>query len=221
MNVKSREETKRDIVDQMFWDPVVDASRVEVEMTDSKIVLKGMVPSYYAKESAWKDAWLVSNGYDIVNNLTIEYPEAIRLLSDEQLEEFVKSALFFSPAFDSTKLDVSVKDRTVRITGTVDSYWQKDRLNAVVSEIKGIHDIDNRVEVVVPEKVPDEKIVADIFYAFLRSVGLDTNHVRVRAVEGKVTLEGHVPDKVTYDAVVKIVVFTRGVTGFDNKMEIR
>lgn len=218
---KTEEETKRDIVDQMFWDPAVDASKVTVELARGSIVLRGTVPSFYARQSAWKDAWLVSNGYSIENRLSIEHPEEIRLLSDERLEEFVKNALFFNPAIDSAKLEVTVRDRTVTIKGVVGSYWQKEKIHAVISDIKGIFDIRNDVEVVMPEKIPDEKIVADIFYAFLRSVGMDTDRVRVRVVDGIVNLEGSVPDKLTHDAVGKIAAFTQGVRGLENRLEIR
>lgn len=221
MNRKTEEETKKDIIDQMYWDPEVDATHVNVDLSAGAIILTGRVQSYSARQSAWKDAWLVSNGYDIDNRLTIEYPEEIRILSDERLLEFVKSALFFNPAIDSSKLDVTVRDRTVRVSGVVDSYWHKEKITDIISGIKGVFDIRNEVAVVIPEKIPDEKIVADIFYAFLRSVGMDTDMVRVKVDEGRVRLEGSVPDKITCDVVGKIAALTNGVTGLENDLEVR
>lgn len=221
MNRKTEEETKKDIIDQLYWDPEVDATHVNVDLERGSIILTGRVDSYSARQSAWRDAWLVSNGYDIDNRLMIEYPEDIRILSDERLMEFVKSALYFNPAIDSSKLDVTVKDRTVCVSGVVDSYWHKEKIAAIIADIKGVFEIRNEVAVVVPEQVPDEKIVADIFYAFLRSVGMDTDRVRVKVSDGQVSLAGSVPDKITYDAVEKIAALTRGVTGMDNALEIR
>lgn len=59
------EELKRRVLDQLFWDDRVDASRIEVAVHDRQVMLQGHAPSYWEAQAAVEDARVVEGDVDV------------------------------------------------------------------------------------------------------------------------------------------------------------
>lgn len=94
---RSDEQIKKDVVDNLYWDVRVDASKVNVEVTDGEVFLKGTVPNYAAYWASEDDSWTVPEILKVNNQLTVEYPDRTTIPSDDEIKTNIKSTLSWNP----------------------------------------------------------------------------------------------------------------------------
>lgn len=214
------EEIKKNVVDNLYWDTRVDASDVDVEVSaEGEVTLKGSVPSFTSKTAATTSAWSVTGVSAVNNRLTVEYPAAVTVPSDEEIQDDIENILLWDTDIDSTKIDVSVNDNEVTLEGSVDAYWKiyaAERL----ADTTGVYSIENKLAVVPSEDEEDEVIAESIVNALTRNVDVNSEDVEVKVKNGEVTLRGTVSSWSAYRAAEESSFFTAGVTDVDNLIEI-
>ena len=67
--------------------------------------------------------------------------------SDERIKEDVNDRLSDDPSVDASEIDVTVDNREVTLTGTVNSRWEKRHAEDVVESVSGVKDVENRLKV--------------------------------------------------------------------------
>ncbi|MDB4967779.1 MAG: transport-associated protein [Myxococcales bacterium] len=67
------EDLKRKIENALIRAAETDAKRIQVEVQDGRVVLKGKVHSWYEKEEAKREAWLAPGVRDVVDELRIAF----------------------------------------------------------------------------------------------------------------------------------------------------
>jgi osmotically-inducible protein OsmY len=72
--VSSNERIKQDIINQLFWDPTVDASCISVEVLAGHVRLKGTVASYGERRAAYADAVTIPGIVTVENRIEIRKP---------------------------------------------------------------------------------------------------------------------------------------------------
>jgi osmotically-inducible protein OsmY len=72
--VLSNERIKQDIVNQLYWDPTVDASRISVDVLAGYVRLKGTVTSYGERRAAYADAVTIPGVVSIENSVAVRKP---------------------------------------------------------------------------------------------------------------------------------------------------
>lgn len=68
-------------------------------------------------------------------------------VSDNQLFDQVNRSLVTDPQLGARPLEVSVKDGKVTVTGFVENEKLQKRVDRVVKKVKGVREIDNRVQI--------------------------------------------------------------------------
>jgi len=215
----SSEKIKKDIVDQLYWDNSVDTSEVMVEVSDGRARLSGTVPSFTAKQAAYRDA-LVPGVTSVQNDLIIEMPPAIPASTDDEIKERAEHILQWNVNIDAVNITVSVDAGRVTLSGSVDAYWRKKRAEELVSAIIGVLAVDNALAVVPTESRVDKSIADDITAAFERNMAIDINTVDVKVEDGIVTLSGKVS---TWNAMLtaeEIALYTAGVIDVVNDLSV-
>jgi len=86
MSVVSDEKIKKDVVDQLYWDSRVDASDIDIEVDDGKVILKGEFPDYGSKASASSDAWTIEGVTAVENDIAVDYPSSMTVPTDEDYD---------------------------------------------------------------------------------------------------------------------------------------
>ncbi len=70
--VDAQEKTKREVVEQLSWEPRVDASHVSVEVSDGVVTLKGEVPDSESRLAAEQAVWMADDVMAVDNRLCIK-----------------------------------------------------------------------------------------------------------------------------------------------------
>jgi hypothetical protein len=71
------EQIKKDIVDQLDWDDRVDASSIQVDVSQGAVTHTGMVPNYEARTAAQEDTCAMKGVAAMRNLITVSYPSEL------------------------------------------------------------------------------------------------------------------------------------------------
>jgi len=68
---RTSEQIKMDIVDQLYWDARVDASKIEVHVSHGEVTLSGTVPDFESLQAAENDTWMIPGVFSGNHRLSI------------------------------------------------------------------------------------------------------------------------------------------------------
>lgn len=72
--MKTDRQLQKDVIEELGWDPSVDAARVGVEVKDGIVTLSGSVDSYPQKWSAERAASRVAGTSGVVVDIKVDLP---------------------------------------------------------------------------------------------------------------------------------------------------
>lgn len=217
---RSDEVIKRDILDEMYWDHRVDTSEVKVQVEGGKAILSGTVPSYSAKIAAENDCWMIRDVNAVNNQLFVKFPETYAPPSDDEVQTNAMHALAWNPDVYSLDIFVSVESGVVKLEGTVDSYWKHQKAEDLVSELRGVIDVENLLTVVPSGDFMDKEIARDIENALERNIYVDAEEITVSVEDGIATLSGTVPTNYSHNKAYSSAAFTPGVVEVEDELVI-
>lgn len=189
--MRKDEDIKKDVVDQLYWDDRIDASEVQVTVTNGLVQLTGKVPTNRDRIAAYDDTTFVDGVLDVHNDLEVEFIET--LLTDKDIAENAKEALRLDPDVEAFDIEVKCDEGLVELNGNVDAYWKKVLAEETVLNLAGVTAVTNKLVVVPSKKVEDEVIATDIVEALDRSAFTNPEDINVKVEEGVVKLSGNVP----------------------------
>ncbi len=165
----------------------VSARRIDATSDEGVITLSGSVRNIAAAGLAARLAESVAGVKAVVNELEVrgsgERP-------DTGLRSDVMEALAYDPAAKEWNIDVRVDNGTVTLGGTVDSMAKKRLARQIVQNIKGVRDIDNRIEIEQGKRYPDSEIREEVRQRLAWSELVDHSRINVGVVDGEVILTG-------------------------------
>lgn len=177
------------IQDEFMFDHAVNNNKVDVTVTNGIVALTGEVTNLKAKERATKIAELVKGVRSVSNRIEVD-PSVY--LSDAVIRDNVEDALLKDPATDLFEIGVSVDDKVVTLTGTVDSYQEKQLVADVAKSVKGVTGLENEVDINYKENRTDYEIKNEIRAALKWNEMIDDGLIRVAVDNGNVDLTGSV-----------------------------
>lgn len=215
------EKIKKDIVDHLYGDNRVDAAAIQVVVSDGRVVLRGRVPSLSAAIAAEEDCYAVEGVVYVENRLAVAPSAAAPNPTDQELKRNIKKILKWNADLDLPEVRVSIAEGRVVLEGTVNSYWRKVRVEEVVSPLKGVVEVVNKLAVVPTEKVSDMLLAERIVAGLDRNLLTNVKNILVEVENGRVRLSGILPNRSAVEAARDTVVRTAGVTEIRNDLIIR
>ena len=185
--MKTDSELQRDVLDELKWEPSVDAAHLGVAVKDGIVTLTGHVTSYAQKYVAERAAKRVLGVRAVANELDVKLPGSSRR-TDEDIAAAAVNALKSNLSIPSDRIKVIVSDGLVKLEGEVEWQFQKDAAARAVRYLPGVIGVTNLI-IVKPRVAPSE-IKAKIEDALKRSAETDARRISVELEGGKVTLRG-------------------------------
>jgi osmotically-inducible protein OsmY len=142
--------------------------------------------------------------------------------SDIDIKRDVEEELRLNPDLDATDVAVAVKSGVVTLSGFVRSYSQKWEAERTVKRVNGVTGVANDIEVRLPvfNQRPDPEIARDAVSAVRFQLPYSSEHIRVIARDGWLTLEGQVEWNYAKDRAESAVRRVRGVKGISNLIQV-
>jgi osmotically-inducible protein OsmY len=177
-------------IETEFWtDNAIPSNSIDVATNNGIVTLSGAVDNILAKERA-QQIVEIHVGVKAVVNLIIVKPPVHR--SDAVIEKAVKDALMDDAATDSYDVKAKVKAGVVELTGTVDSWQEKELCTIVTDDVKGVVKVTNNIKVIYTTKRPDSVIEQDIKDRLANDSRVDDALINVNVKGGNVVLTGTV-----------------------------
>jgi osmotically-inducible protein OsmY len=184
---------------ELDFDPLVDAAGITVKNMSGDVALNGTVPSYPQYLRAGAAAKRVQGVTKVHNHLMVVLPGA-DYRDDAMLTTTANNALTLSVIVPS-RVEASVSDGNVWLTGLVSNRFQRDAAEQVVAGLVGVRGIINDIEIFADVEAADVTILVQD--ALDRSAVIaDDSDVAVDATDGTIMLAGHVRTWAEHDAVI-------------------
>ena len=216
--IKSDEGIAKDVVDSLYWDSRVDASKVAVTVDNGIVTLAGTVSSSSERAAAVEDAWVISGIRDVINQLKLDFR------SDAPADTEIKSNIENSFKWDNdlypSDIQVGVEAGWVTLEGSVDGFWKKTKTEDLAFSLRGVTGVTNKIAVVPTQTFADEKIAQSVINALDRNKDVDVDDIDVTVENGKVSLTGTVPDWVARRAAYNAARYARGVKEVEDQITV-
>jgi osmotically-inducible protein OsmY len=180
-------ELRRNVEDELEWEPSINATDIGVTAHDGIVTLTGTVSSNSEKLRAAKVAQRVRGVNAVANDIELRLP-GTDVRSDAEIAQLAFDALKERTLVPDGRIKVSVSHGWVYLSGEVDWRHEKCAAFELVHSLVGVKGVFNQITVKPKASVPDVK--SQLEAAFRRSAELHGQPVRVESKNGKVTLLG-------------------------------
>ena len=177
------------IEDELMFDRVVNLNNIDIKVTDGILELTGSVDNILAKEHTTRVAQTVKGVRSVINRIEVK-PSLSR--SDTDIRSDVKRALAMDSVTEAYEVNVAVKDGAVTLTGTVDSWQEKQMAETVAKGVKGVTKVKNNLQIIYKSGRLDQEIKPEIESRLRWDMFIDDSLINVTVDNGKVTLSGTV-----------------------------
>lgn len=177
------------IEDELLFDPGVMSAKIDVTAADGIVTLSGDVNNILAKERATRIAETVKGVRAVINQIKVT-PAATR--TDAQTQSDVEAALLDDPATEAYEINATVRNGEVTLTGTVDSYQERELAKTVAKGVNGVTAIDDQIEIDYKFNRADDEIETEVQQSLRWNTHVDNNMINVSVDDGEVTLTGTV-----------------------------
>ncbi|HEX9464093.1 MAG TPA: BON domain-containing protein [Alphaproteobacteria bacterium] len=214
---RSDDEIKRDVEDELRWDPDIDAADIAVAVKDGVVTLTGFVRSYSQKYQAEQDVKRVAGVVGIANDIEVRLPEVDKRPDPEIARDAVAELKRELP-YSWELIKPVVKNGWITLEGQVEWNYQRQRAEAAVRRIKGVLGVSNMITL-KPAATPDD-IKRKIAEAFRRNAEIDANRITVESHGGEVILKGTVRSWAEREEAERASWAAPGVTDVKNEIRI-
>ncbi|MEZ6097715.1 MAG: BON domain-containing protein [Pirellulaceae bacterium] len=177
------------IDEELLLDPGVVSTKIDVRTSDGIVTLTGDVTNILAKERAARVAEIVKGVRSVVNR--IEVSRSIGR-SDAQIRRDVETALLDDPATESYEITTTVENGEATLTGTVESYQERELAKTVAKGVRGVVAINDEIDVDYKSDRADSEIKHEIEQALRWNTHVDNYLINVSVKDGTVALSGTV-----------------------------
>jgi osmotically-inducible protein OsmY len=142
---------------------------------------------------------------------------------DADIKRDVEAELRSDPRIDATDVGVAVKSGVVTLGGFVRSYAEKLEAETAAKRIAGVVGVANDLEVRLPaaDERPDPEIARDAVAALKAQLPFSSEHIKLVAEKGWVTLEGEVQWDYQREEAERAVRRIKGLKGVINAIRLK
>jgi osmotically-inducible protein OsmY len=180
---------KQDILDELEFEPRVDASKIGVSVQDGIVTLSGHVASYSEKRAAEKAVLRVKGVRGVAEDIEVR-PGMVEGVHDDEIARRVSDTLRWSTLVPDGRIIVEVDHGKVTLTGKLDWAYQKRGALDLVDGISGVTGVTDQIE--LSERVAPKDVKGAIEGALRRNAELEGHAVHVDVKGNQVTLAGRV-----------------------------
>lgn len=167
---------RQDILDELEFEPSVNAAHIGVAVDTGVATLSGHVESYAEKLAAVAATRRVRGVSAIADEIEVRYPSKKKTADDEIAKRAV-DILGWDTRVPSGSIQITVRDGWITLSGKADWYYQKNAAEKDVRKLSGVHGIVNNIEIKPHAKAEDIK--QKIESALKRHAEVEANAVRI------------------------------------------
>jgi osmotically-inducible protein OsmY len=213
--MRSDSDIRRDVEDELRWDPDIDATDIAVNVHNGVVTLTGFVRGYVQKYQAEADAKRVAGVVAVANDLEVRLPD-IDERPDPEIARDAIARIKSELPYSWEKIRAVVKNGWLTLEGEVEWNYQRVRAEEAVRRVRGLKGVTNNIEV-KPQVAPAE-IKRKIEEALRRAAEIDADWITVETVGSEVILRGTVRSWAERQDAERAAWSAPGVAKVDNRI---
>jgi len=215
--MKTDLEIQKDVMDQLRWQPILEAAEIGVSVKNGIATLSGQVNSYPKKLAAEKAARKVSGVKAVIEDIHVKiYPDQHK--TDLEIAEAVVNALKWNSAVIHENIKINVENGFVTLSGQVEWAYERGMAEIAVENIKGVKLVVNQIT--IKPKPITEHVKQKIDSAFQRHASIDSGKVKINVVGNTVILSGTVRSYSEKEDAEDAAWAAQGVDRVENRIEV-
>ena len=204
------------VLDELEWEPSVNAAHIGVTAKDGVVTLSGDVKSYAEKWAAERAARRVYGVKGVAEEINVRYP--FDKVDDTDIAQNALQALSLDIELPTNKVTVKVEGGWVSLSGTLDWRFQSSAAEADVRKLKGVIGVINNI--VIKPNVQASDVRAKLKAAFARNAEIEEDNIAMTVDGGKVTLGGRVDTWGQDSLAVDTAWSAPGVTQVEDRLSV-
>ena len=183
---KTDNQLKRDIEEELRWDPKVNAAHIGVSVETGAVSLLGSVDTYAEKWAAEDATKRVSGVRTVAQDLTVKI-QGEHKHSDSEIASAVQSALTWD-VFVPKAVTARVHDGWVTLEGQATWNYQREAAERAIRRLTGVVGVSESIT--LKPETSAAQVKEKIQSALQRQATTDANSIGIDIADGKVTLTG-------------------------------
>lgn len=216
--MKSDDDIKRDVDNELKWNPEIDFTDIATKVTSATVTLSGFARNFYEKHQAEVSVKRVAGVVAVANDLAVR-PNGADKVSDPELAREAVVALKMELPVSWQNIKIVVHEGRVFLEGTVEWHFLRERVATAMRRLRGVLDVRNSIQVKPVITASDLK--GRIEAAFERNAVVDADHVAVEVRGTEVTLRGEVRSWAERDQAYQTAWSAPGVMNVVDELTIR
>ena len=187
--MKKDSELQRDVMDELAWEPSVDAAEIGVSVENGVVILNGTVKSLAEKWTAERVTQHVEGVRAVTDELVVKLAGDSQH-TDADIARAAVNVLDWNTSVPPNRVKVLVQNGWITLGGSVEYHFQKMAAENAVRHLKGVKGVSNLIG--VNPRVSAGDVIHAIKKALHRAAQVDAEKISVEASAGKVILRGNV-----------------------------
>ena len=215
--MKKDSELQRDVMDELAWEPSVDAAEIGVSVENGVVILNGTVKSLTEKWTAERVTQHVEGVRAVTDELVVKLAGDSQH-TDADIARAAVNVLDWNTSVPPNRAKVLVQNGWITLGGSVEYNFQKMAAENAVHHLKGVKGVSSLIG--VNPRVSAGDVIHAIKKALHRAAQVDAEKISVEASAGKVILRGNVRTWTEREEAERAAWAAPGVTNVQNDIQI-
>ncbi|MGD0720496.1 MAG: BON domain-containing protein [Roseiarcus sp.] len=177
------------IMDELEFEPSVNAAHIGVAVEHGVATLSGHVASYAEKIATERVVQRVKGVRAIAQEIEVRYPEA-KKTADDEIAKRALQIIGWDTTVPDDGVKIKVQNGWITLSGDVEWHYQRAAAEEAVRKLSGVLGVSNLLA--VRPRVNAHDVKSRIEDALRRNAEIEATGVRVNVSGSTVTLEGSV-----------------------------